>query len=318
MAIGSAGGGRPVEVAVRRLYQPSCWILTVEAVFPGAKAVECREFASGSNSEDRSIVFRATSEGGSVKVAVARLRQPGIGVSAVGATKLRTKDIHSGQFAGGGNFKNRALTIERAIDSTGHGGAIQVAVRRLDHSAAREFAVGAVRLGAKAVECTQLPRWGDFEYGALVVGASLIRRSVEGSIAGLHERCVGIFAVSTVCLRAETVERYQLTGRGDFEYRATVVHPASECCPVKVPVGGLHECCVGSFAVGAIGLRAKGVERRQVSRCRDFKDYTTVIIEPTDLSCPVEVSREALDNPRDRVGTIREVKVRKGGVSLRG
>src|SRR6202050_2069425 len=83
---------------------------------------------------------------------------------------------------------------------------------------------------------------------------------VEIPACALHQSSRAA-AVGTVGLRAKAVQRRQLAQVGDFENRTFAIGPATECCPVQVPIRSLDQPRVRVGTVGAVGLGAKAVKR---------------------------------------------------------
>src|ERR1700722_13245005 len=63
-------------------------------------------------------------------------------------------------------------------------------------------------------------------------------------------------------------------------------------CPVKVPIRGLDQTCLGGGTVGLV----EGVQRGQRTCWSDFKNRA--IVEPAGARCPVEVPISGLHQPR--------------------
>src|ERR1700722_8268760 len=63
-------------------------------------------------------------------------------------------------------------------------------------------------------------------------------------------------------------------------------------CPVKVPIRGLDQTCLGGGTVGLV----EGVQRGQRTGWSDFKNRA--IVEPAGARCPVEVPISGLHQPR--------------------
>src|SRR5664279_5167354 len=78
--------------------------------------------------------------------------------------------------------------------------------------------------------------------------------SVEVPIGALYNPRVRVGAVSAVRLRAKAVKRGQRAAGGDCKDRATIIGPASRCCPVEVPVGALYNAPVRVGPVNAVRL----------------------------------------------------------------
>src|SRR6202035_4513035 len=101
--------------------------------------------------------------------------------------------------------------------------------------------VGAVRLGAKAVQGGQLAGGGDFKDCALLMAPACRRRAVEVSVAGLDYRCVRVGPVRALLLRTEAVQRGQRACGGDLEDGALSVRSAVVGGSVEFPIGRLHQ-----------------------------------------------------------------------------
>ena len=136
-------------------------------------------------------------------------------------------------------------------------------------------------------------------------------------------------AVRAVGLGAKAVQRGQRALGCDFEDRATAdiakdwkkdtveVSPAKRCCPVEVPIAGLHQPGVRVGAVRAVeavqcGQRALGghFEHRATA-------LVTGVVSSTKLGCPVEVSIGALDERCNRISAVSLVEINQSGEGLR-
>src|ERR1022692_3236759 len=99
--------GRPVEVTVCRLEQPS----GSEGAVSPVKAVQHRQGTAESNLEDRAGAVSSAEPGGPVEVVVGGLNQPGIGVSTISAVNC-TKAVKGSQHAAGRHTEDRATATK--------------------------------------------------------------------------------------------------------------------------------------------------------------------------------------------------------------
>lgn len=272
-----------------------------------------RTCAHNRQTEDRAVIAGPALVGGPVKVAVGGWHQRGGRQLAVSTTTFTTEAVDSRQGSAGGDSEDRATAINTVGAGTARvSSAVKVAVRGLHQPGERRPAVSAVVLRAKAVEPGQVAAGGDFEDGATpelrtimdLVGSALAGGPVKVAVIGLKQLAVGELAVRSlqpaIPVRTKGVKRGQASAGGEFEDGATpkpatviAAGPAVAGGPVKVTVSGLNQP-IWTVAVGAVALRAKGVDRGQRPAGGDFEDRPTAVvgtvIGPAPASDPVKIA----------------------------
>ncbi len=148
VAVGPAGRGRPVEVAIDALHQAAR--VGPSAVRAG-KAVQRGQSTGGGNHENRAAAqSQLTIAAGpaawrcAVEVSIAALNQSSGRIIAIGAAGLGTKAIQRGQSAGESDIEHRATAVNRTttlVGTTAARRSIEISVSALDEGRLRICAI---------------------------------------------------------------------------------------------------------------------------------------------------------------------------------
>jgi hypothetical protein len=148
------------------------------------------------------------------------------------------------------------------------------------------------------------------EDGADIGGATQKWRAVQIPVGSLNQPCIRLSAVRAVRLLAKAVERSQGAAWCHFEDRTAtdvVEQRARDSArgrrSVEVPIGSLNHPCGGRFAVSAVSLGAKAVERSQRSAWGDSEDCPDAVC-PAGARCAVQISVGGLNKPCQRPGAV--------------
>src|SRR5271167_33673 len=175
--VAPAGGSCAVKVAVAALHQAgkrsATIVFTIETIEGGQRAV-------GRDFEDRAKTVGAFIGSGAIEVPVAGLQQRAGGSKAIASHEA----VQQGEAAAGSDLKYRPIRVSAAC----RGSPVKVAIAALYQPSVRIGAVGAVRLGAKAVQRSQRAARGHLKYRATAVCPSTPGRSVEIAVGALDER----------------------------------------------------------------------------------------------------------------------------------
>jgi len=286
VAAGSASKGCPIEVAVDSLYKRSDRVPAVARI-PG-KAVQRGQSSAGRDLKNGALAIRPALPGGSVKVAVGRLDEPGLRVSAITVGEV----LQRSQRSAGRDFKDGADGWPEGPAE--FSGPVKVAVSPLYESGLRAGTVIAAVLKTKIVQRGQHSGRSHFEDGAPATSPSCVGRSVKVAVTALYERPERRGTVAAV----EAVQRGQCARSRNLEDRAHPTGPTRGGCPVEVIVAGLYKPGEREKAVSAVRERTKVVERGQRAIRRDFKGRATAIhaaVRSATTRRSVEVAVLSLD-----------------------
>lgn len=161
--------------------------------------------------------------GCAIEVPVGCLDESSVGgLGSIARSSLWAEVMEGSQIARGSNLQDRAFA-ETLRPAASDGCAVEVSIRSQQQATLGSFAIAAVGWIAKAVECRQFARRGNFESstGARRVDTAFECCAVEIAVGRERETPVRILPIGAVVVRAKTVDWAHLAAGRDFKHSAT-------------------------------------------------------------------------------------------------
>src|SRR5580704_6547944 len=249
--------------------------------------------------QDEVLMFRCeleydlnTAGGCTKKISICILHELARNRASLARVVIRSTEVVE---YGVGPRRSELVNDTALVRSSSRGCAIEVSVAALNWREAWISAICAFRTRTECVQQFELPGWADLEDRAGIRLSRYRCRAVEIPIAGQGDP-VGGHAVIAWRRGTERVEGCELSAKRHLEKSSETSAGsvgASRCRSIQISVASESRGGVGIFPVGAVGLRAKTVNRADLSAGR-HPENVTATVSPSAVSA-VKVSVRCLD-----------------------